>query len=543
MSTLIVIFSSILISATTINHDAQPGRSKAFFDKDRLNTEPHQQITVSDGPTILIDSSGNGYSAWTQTQECLSYNPTIGGLQFVCRGYSPTGILNVHQTNSTGSFWVHDYAVYDQEYGPARYPTSCATDGPHISMPVLDPAAWGYMVAEYEEGGWWSQFWALPEDVGPGGHGIHKVIGKQLSNGNILVVGYTDTDEIYYRTMSPDLQTTIASGTVATGYYYWGFDCNGGVAYMFYYDASLNIYYRSTTDGITWTAQQSYNMIWPEPYANNLIFWTQMAVTDAGNPILVFDNLDNNDYQTGTYPYLSKVYISTASGGACVEASAPYTRSWYSTVATSGNVVVVMYHVARASSGVDSLAFQDVVAAVSTNGGVSFGSHINLTSSLTNRPGLAQLAKRLDLTNGNFFYFYGINTVVNHDPIWHCWRDPEGLDPHAWYIYDPSDGIHEDQTLETGKSNAMLTVYPNPFIQKTNIRYMMQDSRCMIMNIFDAAGRSVKSFDLGSYIMNHGSVITWHGLDDHGQELPPGVYFVKLQGENLTDIDKVVKVE
>ena len=230
---------------------------------------------------------------------------------------------------------------------------------------------------------------------------------------------------------------------------------------MFYYDDALNVYYRSTTDGVTWSSQTTYNITWPNPYTSNLLFWTQLTVSDAGNPILVFDFLDNDDYSTGTYPYIGSVWICTGEAQACVCASTPYTRAWYPTVASNGNTVVALYHVARGSSGVDSLAFQDVVAATSTDGGATFGIHQNMTSSLTNRPGLAQLAMRLDLTNGNFFYFYGVNITNNHDPIWHAWRDPEGLDPHRWYVGWQELGVEEHNA----------TVPTKPMLNLVRIRY------------------------------------------------------------------------
>lgn len=49
----------------------------------------------------------------------------------------------------------------------------------------------------------------------------------------------------------------IAFGNIAgPNMQYWGFDINGGIAYVFYYDpATLNVYYRTTTDGINWSAE------------------------------------------------------------------------------------------------------------------------------------------------------------------------------------------------------------------------------------------------------------------------------------------------
>ena len=38
------------------------------------------------------------------------------------------------------------------------------------------------------------------------------------------------------------------------------------------------------------------------------------------------------------------------------------------------------------------------------------------------------------------------------------------------------------------------------------------------------------TFNHESYIVNHESVISWDGRDMYGRQLPPGVYFLRLQG-------------
>ena len=102
------------------------------------------------------------------------------------------------------------------------------------------------------------------------------------------------------------------------------------------------------------------------------------------------------------------------------------------------------------------------------------------------------------------------------------------------YVYDMSQvGITETEITHAGC--VQLVAQPNPFTGFTEIRYMIHDSRYMIerqtLSIHDASGRLVKSFNRESCIVNHESVLSWDGCDMHGQQLPPGVYFVRLQGE------------
>lgn len=498
-------------------------RTKAFIDNGGSCGEPHR-VLPNHRDWYVADSSGNGYSAWTQMQECLMYNAVNDAVQFVCRGYSPTGILYTHQAPADFSFDIPDLA-YDASLGNARYPSSIASDdgtpnGPHIGPACLDAsgAAWGFMVGQYCSGGWYSSFWDNPVDIGPGDLNTHKNPGHQLPDGNILYIGVDENDNIYYRTMSPDLGTTVASGTVASGQYYWGYDCNGGTAYVVYYDATLNVYYRTTTDGVTWSAQQSYNMVWPNPYASNLIFWTQAAVDGSGNVWLVFDNLDNDDYGSGSYPYLGKVYVSPGPGQTCIEVSTGLDRNFHPTVAADGNTIVALWH-SPVTADIDSLCYWNLFYTFSVDGGSNWTGPVNLTSLFGDRHGAAQLSKRLDATNGKFFYFFGVDQIVSHDPIWHMWRDGEGLDPMAWYWGFQYLGV-EEQTAET-PSQLILTI-SNPVSTRAHVSYAMPYAGVVTLKVYDCSGRLVRSMNDG---YQDAGV---HSTNISTQDLASGTYFVTL---------------
>jgi len=58
--------------------------------------------------------------------------------------------------------------------------------------------------------------------------------------------------------------------------------------------------------------------------------------------------------------------------------------------------------------------------------------------------------------------------------------------------------------------------------------------------IYDASGRLVKSFNLESRIQNLESAVMWDGKDNSGRRTPAGIYFVKLETEQATVVEKVV---
>ena len=89
-----------------------------------------------------------------------------------------------------------------------------------------------------------------------------------------------------------------------------------------------------------------------------------------------------------------------------------------------------------------------------------------------------------------------------------------------------------------------LSVYPNPFTNTTTIRYSILDSGYLVedptLRVYDACGRSVRSFNLGSSIQDQGSVIEWDGRDAAGKVVAPGVYFIA--GGEGTALHKVVRL-
>jgi len=99
--------------------------------------------------------------------------------------------------------------------------------------------------------------------------------------------------------------------------------------------------------------------------------------------------------------------------------------------------------------------------------------------------------------------------------------------------------------------NPNLQVSPNPFRGHTEIRYTIHDTGYRIqdtrynlqdasLKIYDASGRIVKSFNLESCIVNQVSAVIWDGTDDSGCRLPSGVYFIRLEGDEIRKTKKVI---
>jgi hypothetical protein len=406
-------------------------------------TMPHNSPFRDYPPGIIIDSLASQWTLTTTYQECISYDPNNDALVAVNRDFFVTGVLNTHSAPGDLTYWIDDFGVYGQDFGYARYPTAFAGDsGPYISFPFLVSGAWGGAGGQYGHGGWFSGSWDAPVDLGPGDQKAQTCIAKQCGNGNIVFLLYsTDPFGIMYRTYDRDLTTLFGQGWLTpTLRYYWGWDYNkaAGIGYLISVDDSLNLYYRSTTDGITWSAEQIYDITWPDPWPGTEILdlsWNrQMTVTDAGDPVLVFALSDGAD---ATYPYISRVYVCPGPGQPCVQISSSFgaadTEAYYCTISTGGTKIGVVYITPRNNLD-DSLCWTDIYYTQSEDLGGTWSAPVNITIDNTiRRTSIPQVSKRLDVGHNYSYILYAI-TKSQSDDMDLAWAYEAGI-PVPSYLH------------------------------------------------------------------------------------------------------------
>ena len=84
-------------------------------------------------------------------------------------------------------------------------------------------------------------------------------------------------------------------------------------------------------------------------------------------------------------------------------------------------------------------------------------------------------------------------------------------------------------------------VGPNPFAKETTISFSLLDRREVDLRIFDVTGRSVRRLDAGLREAGRHEVV-WNGRDDRNRSLAPGVYFLRLQAEDVRWEAKLVRM-
>ncbi|MEO0082805.1 MAG: S8 family serine peptidase, partial [candidate division WOR-3 bacterium] len=93
------------------------------------------------------------------------------------------------------------------------------------------------------------------------------------------------------------------------------------------------------------------------------------------------------------------------------------------------------------------------------------------------------------------------------------------------YFNEPLPGVEQEIT-DLKFTSDKLQIYPNPFINQTNIRLLLPAIKGSKLNIYNATGTVVKTMSVDS------PLIIWDGTNQEGKKLTNGVYFVELKTPN-----------
>ena len=81
--------------------------------------------------------------------------------------------------------------------------------------------------------------------------------------------------------------------------------------------------------------------------------------------------------------------------------------------------------------------------------------------------------------------------------------------------------------------------YPNPFNSVTTIRYRIEESGRMRLEVFDVQGQKVKTLADG-YAGPGAYQVEWDGMDASGKSVATGVYLVRLQKGGASLVHKML---
>ena len=103
-------------------------------------------------------------------------------------------------------------------------------------------------------------------------------------------------------------------------------------------------------------------------------------------------------------------------------------------------------------------------------------------------------------------------------------------------VYVRPVGIEEDERTEIGFSE--FSVFPTVSSSVFNITFsVVGTSSPVIVSIYDVTGRLIKQYQSPA-----NAALSWHGKDQMGRKVTPGIYFIKINDGN-NSLKKIILID
>jgi predicted DNA-binding protein (UPF0251 family) len=103
------------------------------------------------------------------------------------------------------------------------------------------------------------------------------------------------------------------------------------------------------------------------------------------------------------------------------------------------------------------------------------------------------------------------------------------------------------KNVEIPLTSLLLQNYPNPFNPETWIPYQIHQPAEVMIRIYNAQGRLIRTLDLGQreagFYLGRTRAAYWNGLNSAGEKVSSGVYFYQLQAGDFNATRKLVIVK
>ncbi len=109
-----------------------------------------------------------------------------------------------------------------------------------------------------------------------------------------------------------------------------------------------------------------------------------------------------------------------------------------------------------------------------------------------------------------------------------------------WKLSGWNDG---DRPADLPGGFALRGASPNPFNPMTTIAFDLPHAVTVRLDIYDVAGRRVRSLLQGQVMAAGNRTVVWNGQDNSGRQAATGVYFYRLQAGEFTDTGRMMLVK
>lgn len=145
--------------------------------------------------------------------------------------------------------------------------------------------------------------------------------------------------------------------------------------------------------------------------------------------------------------------------------------------------------------------------------------------------------------NGTQITYAYTDSEVYQNATYFYWLESVSLDGVTEY-YGPltvtiNAGGEQPGIPQIPLQTQLFSAFPNPFNPSTNLRYSMKEAGDVRIDVFNAKGQLLKSFN-----NNHNAPgyyqVNWDGRDANGRQVSTGVYFYRMTSGKYTATKKMV---
>lgn len=130
-------------------------------------------------------------------------------------------------------------------------------------------------------------------------------------------------------------------------------------------------------------------------------------------------------------------------------------------------------------------------------------------------------------------------TLVAHNTVYHEPGYPSRL--LLPLTGDMPTGIEIPDAAEASAGHIRLTAGPNPFVDRTRLRFVLSGARRVELRVLDPSGRRVRTLVNGDYPPGEHEVL-WDGRDEAGHAAPNGVFRVLLRSARESQARTITRI-
>lgn len=141
---------------------------------------------------------------------------------------------------------------------------------------------------------------------------------------------------------------------------------------------------------------------------------------------------------------------------------------------------------------------------------------------------------------------YPRDYIIDQQGILHLAKteyDPGEMITVIENLLDPDIYVAINLDLTVPKTINLLSNYPNPFNPATTLQFRLFSSASISLDVVDLKGSVVASIYTNQFFSKGTHELKWNGVDDYGESLPSGHYFIRLHNAGSLITRKVMLIK